>query len=240
MNLRPLDNIAWHTLTGPHASHATGEGGMRRYDRGYSPIVAFVDPQRPDFDTLARHCDADEPLYCPGWAGPAPAGWRLVAAATMYCMVWDAPAPERDDAPDALRLGPQHAAQALELAGLTRPGPFGLSTIELGEYFGCFDGDRLVAMAGERMVAGTLREISGVCTHPEQQGRGLARRLMRKLIHRETARGELPFLHVLRDNSSARDLYERMGFRIHHETPIQVIARQEVMPRQDRAHIGED
>ena len=40
-------------------------------------------------------------------------------------------------------------------------------------------------MAGERMHAGTLREISGVCTHPDFQGRGLARRLMRKLVRRQ-------------------------------------------------------
>jgi predicted GNAT family acetyltransferase len=30
-------------------------------------------------------------------------------------------------------------------------------------------------MAGERMQAGTLREISGVCTHPDVQGAGSRR-----------------------------------------------------------------
>jgi len=113
----------------------------------------------------------------------------------------------------------------LELADLTRPGPFGLRTIELGEYFGCFEAERLVAMAGERMHAGKLREISGVSTHPDFQGRGLARRLMVKLIRRQMQREELPFLHVMSDNKNAHRLYERMGFRDYRESLVRVISQ---------------
>ena len=143
----------------------------------------------------------------------------------MYCMLREAGPPVADEAPDAVRLGPEHTAQALELAVLTRPGPFGPRTIELGDYFGCFDGERLMAMAGERLYAGTLREVSGVCTHPDYRGRGLARRLMSKVIGRELARGETPFLHVMRDNESAHRLYEQLGFRIYREPVLRVIAR---------------
>ena len=80
-------------------------------------------------------------------------------------------------------------------------------------------------MAGERMHAGTLREISGVCTHPDFQGRGLARQLMLKLIRRQMLRGETPFLHVMSANTGARGLYARMGFREHNETVIRVVSQ---------------
>jgi predicted GNAT family acetyltransferase len=126
---------------------------------------------------------------------------------------------------EATPLGTEHAAQALQLAQLTRPGPFGLRTIELGDYFGCFDGTRLIAMAGERMQAGPLREISGVCTHPDYQSRGLARWLMLKLIRREMLRHETPFLHVMHDNIGARRLYEQMGFRNYREVIVRVVSR---------------
>jgi predicted GNAT family acetyltransferase len=139
-------------------------------------------------------------------------------------MVWEAAMPGSDEAPEAVRLGPEHSTQAFELAALTRPGPFGPRTIELGEYFGCFDGSRLIAMAGERMHAGTLREISGVCTHPDFQGRGFARRLMSKLIQRQMQRNETPFLHVMRDNSNAQQLYRRMGFGIYREAVVRVVS----------------
>ncbi len=219
-----LDNIVWHTLAGPHARFAAGTGDARRYAAGYSPIAGFADPEHPNFAALAPHCGTDEHLYCSGWSGTAPAGWRIDAEATMFTMRWDAPLPVSDEAPDAVRLGPEHVQQTLELAALTSPGPFGPRTVELGEYFGCFEGQRLVAMAGERMYTGALREISGVCTHPEFQGRGLARRLMTKLIRRQVQRSETPFLHVMHDNATAHRLYQRMGFCDCRESIVRVVS----------------
>ena len=221
-----LDNIVWHTLTGPQARFAAGDGDVRRYASGFSPIVGFADPERPDFDALARCCVPGERFYCERWSGTAPPGWCVEHESTMFKMLWDAGMPTADDGMSAAALGREHAERALELATLTRPGPFGIRTIELGDYLGCFDdNDRLIAMAGERMQAGALREISGVCTHPDHQGRGLARALMLELVRRELRRGERPFLHVMRDNITARGLYARMGFREHQEVVVRVIAR---------------
>ncbi|HEX9392223.1 MAG TPA: GNAT family N-acetyltransferase [Usitatibacteraceae bacterium] len=220
-----LDNIAWHTLSGPHTRFASGAGNARRYASGFSPIVGFADNDRPDFAALAPLCSPGEQFYSDGWSGPAPVDWRIDVESTMFKMVWETAMPATDEAADAVRLGPEHAAQALELATLTRPGPFGLRTIELGEYFGYFEDERLMAMAGERMHAGKLHEISGVCTHPDFQGRGLARRLMRKLIRRQMQRGEIPFLHVMHANLSARQLYERMGFTHYRESVVRVISK---------------
>lgn len=222
---RLLDNIFWHTLVGPHARYATGAKDARRYAPGFSPIVAFANVGHPDLDALTPYCEAGEQLYCGGWSAAVPAGWRIEEESTMFSMVWNAEPPLTDPAPEAVRLGPQHVAQVLKLAALTHPGPFGPRTIELGEYFGIFEGQRLLAMAGERMQAGVLREVSGVCTHPDFQGRGFAQRLMNKVILRELGRNETPFLHVMSDNRSARQLYERIGFHNHRETVVRVISR---------------
>jgi GNAT superfamily N-acetyltransferase len=218
-----LDNIVWHTLIGPHAKFASGTSDVRRYATGFSPIIGFADPKSPNFAALAPFCQPGEHFYTDGWSGAIPHTWKLDSESTMFKMVWEAAMPT-DEPLDAIPLRPEDAARALELALLTRPGPFGLRTIELGDYFGCFQDNRLIAMAGERMHAGTLREISGVCTHPDFQGRGLARKLMNKLIRRQMHRGETTFLHVMRDNTSARQLYERMGFRNYLESPVRVIS----------------
>jgi predicted GNAT family acetyltransferase len=37
-------------------------------------------------------------------------------------------------------------------------------------------------------------------------------------------RNEIPFLHVMRDNARARELYARMGFRDYRETVVRVIS----------------
>ena len=218
-----LENIIWNSLTGRQARFAAGVGDARRYARGFSPIVGFRNPQRPDLPALAPFCAPDEHFYCDIWSGPVPANCRVEKEATMLKMVWEGNMPACDEAPDAVPLSAQHAQQAVDLAALTNPGPFGIRTIELGEYFGYFDGPRLVAMAGERMAAGMLREVSGICTHPQYQGRGLAKRLTSKLVRRQMQRGETPFLHVMTDNAVARALYERMGFLRYRETVVRII-----------------
>ncbi len=220
-----LDNIMWNCLAGPHARFAAGEGAVRRYAPGFSPIVGFEDPSQPDFATLARYCEPGDSFYTDIWSGVAPAGWRIDRDARMWKMIWDAPMPADEAAPDALPLRAEHASQAVGLAKLTNPGPFGIRTPELGEYFGYFDGGRLIAMAGERMCAGDLQELSGICTHPEFQGRGLAKKLTLKLVYREMKRGKTPFLHVISHNAAARGLYEKMGFRNYLETTVRVITR---------------
>lgn len=220
-----LDNIVWHTLLGPHARYTTGTDTIRRYVPGFPAFIGFADPDHPDWDALIPYVEPGELLYCDGWAGAPPDGWRIEFEATMLKMQWPGAMPAADEAPEAVLLGPQHAAAALELAELTHPGPFGLRTIELGEYFGVFDGARLVAMGGARRCAGGFGEISGVCTHPDFQGRGLARRLVVKMLWRLMECGEAPFLRVLKENDAAHRLYLRMGFCDYRESLVRVLVR---------------
>jgi GNAT superfamily N-acetyltransferase len=222
---RLLDNIAWHTLAGPHAKYSVGTEDVKRYAPGFSPIIGFANVEHPNLDALSPYCEPVEHFYTDGWSGTAPVGWNIETESTMFKMVWEGGSFANHNDPQIVKLGSEHAAQALQLATLTQPGPFGLRTIELGDYFGCFQKDRLIAMAGERMCAGTLREISGVCTHPDFQGRGLARSLMTKLVQRQLQRGETPFLHVMRDNEIARRFYEKMGFWNYRESVVRVISR---------------
>ncbi len=226
MSSHLLDNVVWHSISGPHLEYSTGTDHARRYASGFSPIAGFVEAQRPDFDALVPFCTPGEHLYCGGWSGVAPAGWQVHADSHMHQMVWDAPIPAAGDEPAAIALTPSHVPHMLELVALTHPGPFGPRTCELGEYLGVFDDGRLVAIAGERMEAGEFREISGVCTHPDFQGRGHARRLVLELARRQLTRGLTPFLHVMRDNVNARRLYERLGFRFRQELVLRVVSRE--------------
>ncbi|MGB9109780.1 MAG: GNAT family N-acetyltransferase [Telluria sp.] len=46
---------------------------------------------------------------------------------------------------------------------------------------------------------------------------------MLKLIRRQLLRNETPFLHVMRANAAAHELYLRMGFRDYLETVVRVV-----------------
>jgi predicted GNAT family acetyltransferase len=111
-------------------------------------------------------------------------------------------------------LDKHFAAEMVELAKLTKPGPFGLRTIEFGHYYGIFDQDKLVAMTGQRLHPQQYTEVSAVCTHPDHLGKGFASALVQHQVQLILQQGKTPFLHVREDNSRAIALYERLGFSI--------------------------
>jgi ribosomal protein S18 acetylase RimI-like enzyme len=222
-DLERLDNVVWGALSGRHLRFTVGTERARRMMPGFPPFAAFADNERADVESLRAFCEPGDRLYTAGWRGVVPPGWRVDLEAVALQYVWEGPAPAADTAPEAVKLGPVHVEAMVALAELTKPGPFGPRNVELGDYYGLFEGERLAAMAGERLGVGRWREVSAVCTHPDFQGRGLARRLMDKVMRLQMARGEIPFLHVMAANDHARTLYERMGFRRRRELVLRSV-----------------
>jgi len=220
-----LDNIFWHSLNGDLARFTQGTAVARRLAPGFPMLLGFA-AATPDFSGLEQHCAAGEHFYCAGWPGPVPPGWQLDAEATGLLMVWDGPPSARFEPFECSWLTAADVPQMMALAAATQPEPFGERNLELGEYAGVFDGGRLVAMAGQRLAAAPLREISAVCTLPEYRGRGLGRRLVETLLNLLLERGETPFLHVMQGNAGARRLYEEIGFRTRREVVLRIVSRQ--------------
>ena len=118
-----------------------------------------------------------------------------------------------DGTPTLRRLTIDDVPDMMALVELTRPGPFGERTIEMGRYWGHGDTNgRLVAMAGERLHLEGWTEISAVCTHPDHRGRGLAATLSHHVATAILERGEQPFLHAAEGNDPALSVYRRLGF----------------------------
>jgi len=223
--LETLSNMIWRAFAGSQRLLTAGTERARRFAAGYSPLLAFAVPSSADFSEIAPFCESGERFYCGEWTGPQPQGWKVELDTTMCPMLWNGSPPTADEALHVIRLRAEHVPQAVELTALTRPGPFGERTIELGEWFGLFEDGLLVAMAGERLQDGALREISGICTRPEYQGRGLARRMTELMVRRLLARGETPFLHVAAKNTRAVELYRKMGFVVTREVPMRIVVR---------------
>ncbi|HVF33800.1 MAG TPA: GNAT family N-acetyltransferase [Candidatus Saccharimonadia bacterium] len=217
-----LDNPVWAALTSAHAPLALGDVRARRYPADVAPFVAVTPDVDPDLSL-----DAIAALTAPGesivFVGAMPArtgGFEIEQRARVLQMHYESAtvsgAPEGFD-----ELGPAHAASMLELTGLVYPGYFRARTPVMGRYYGVHDGGgRLIAMAGERMRTDTDCEISGVCTHPDFVGRGLAGRLVRHVTAGILARGEHVLLHVSPENTRAVRLYESLGFATRVELPL--------------------
>ena len=105
-----------------------------------------------------------------------PPGCIAVSTASAVQMIAERPLARFDDE-RVERLSEADAAEMLALATLTKPGPFTLKAQSLGDFWGVKRNGRLAAMAGERMKQTGYTELSGVCAHPDFQGRGLGRLL---------------------------------------------------------------
>ncbi len=154
----------------------------------------------------------------------APSQFVIVAAASAVQMIAD----QRLEHVTDERIEPlsqEDAAKMLDLATLTKPGPFSLRALSLGNFWGVKVNGRLVAMAGERLKQPGYTELSGVCTHPDFRGKGLGRLLSLYVADKIFARGDQPYLHAYATNKSAIALYESIGFRLRSSINVAVICR---------------
>ncbi|MER6350434.1 GNAT family N-acetyltransferase [Streptomyces sp. NPDC001634] len=228
-----LDNAVWAALDGPyHARFAERAGDAARYPADVYAFAALADPADP-------HAWADlRTLIGPGnavrikGADTVPDGWEIVGAGQGVQLVDTALRAE--EAPDAVRLGPDDVPEILDLVARTRPGPFLDRTVELGTYLGIRHHGRLIAVAGERLRLPGWTEISAVCTDPAHRGRGLATRLVRAVAAGIREHGDTPFLHARADNTQAIRLYESIGFTLRRRTTILQVRTQEQTVRPGR------
>lgn len=208
-----LDHPVHAALTSRHADLARSKGRAVSYDAQVATFSAL--PPEPGPGDWADLADLLGPgAFADLFSSPLapPADWTEVFTLEGFQLVLDV-LPPRPDVP----VEPLVAADSPAMRGLverTRPGPFWERTHEMGRYVGVRDGDRLVAMTGERLRPPGATEISAVCTAPEARGRGLAAALVTDAAHAIAERGEQPFLHVAASNTGAIALYERLGFRV--------------------------
>ena len=219
MAINLLDNPVWHALLGPHRPVAIGHGLARHYPRDMAPFSAIAEASDDAYADLARDLPSgtEARLFRPD-DEPLPRGWEQLDRFPLLQMVAHA-AP--DATSDAVSLLTEIDTGAMmDLVAIAKPGPFGPRTPSLGRYVGVKEGDRVVAMAGERLRLPGHVELSAICTHPEVRGRGYGAALTQALMRMALDGGDVPFLHVRPENSSAVALYKRLGFETRRELVV--------------------
>ena len=210
MNLDKLNNPAWHSLNEIHHEFAIGNDDIKFYQPCICPFGG-INANHYDLELfLKSHPElnsffiiGEKPQQFPG----------LIIETELVCLQMICPAPiYYTITENIIYLNNDHKQQLIELVNLVQPGYFKEGTIQMGDYFGIFHNDKLVAITGERMKMFGFTEISAIVTHPQFTGRGLAKQLITYTVNKIFDQGIIPYLHVTETNTNAIKLYEKLGF----------------------------
>ena len=221
-----LDRPVWMSLNSSHSALSIGNALARRYAREVNLFASARDDTVPALAALADLVHPGERVFVlqvPEIVVPPALVAVKEAKGVQMLAMRSAPAAQGPE--DVVQLTDADAPEMLALAQLTEPGPFLTRTHTMGTFIGIRIGGRLAAMAGERFRFPGYTEVSGVCTHPDFRGRGLARRLSAAVAADIEARGDRPFLHAWKTNRPAIAVYESLGFVIRNEVNVAVLER---------------
>jgi len=212
-DLTQLDNPLWFALKGVQQEFAIGSSHAKRYRPGILPFAVY-DHRRPDkitdLDSLLKK---DEVFSLVGALPPLPSHWKLIRELPCAQMILELPLAPVQATVAVTMLTAADRDTMFELIQRVQPGYYEPDTHQLGNYFGVWQDEKLVAIAGERMQMEGMVEISAVCTDPAYTGRSNAQQLVAHICRTNLEKGNMLFLHVLISNERAIRLYERLGFR---------------------------
>ena len=213
LDIRPmeLDNPVWYALSETHSRNANEFGNIKFYDPAYCPFGAFENEKgiADGIDQYSKLCNNFFVVgNRPKFSNHIKLLNELVCNQMLVDQKIDLISNEK-----IVELGDDHSRELFDLVNLVQPGYFRQKTHTLGDYFGIFQQNKLVAVTGERMKMNEYTEVSAVVTHPDFLGRGYAKQLVAHVVNRIFDQGKLPFLHVAESNVGAIVLYEKLGFR---------------------------
>lgn len=210
-----LNNPVYNALLSGDRHLSFGNEQVKYFDEQVSPFAGFEQKYADGFSDLYELLSSGRKiLYATPSKIKETAGWQLQHEIKGLQFVYEAGKPMQTEFREVIQLSEIHINEMVQLAKLTKPGPFGSRTIDFGYYFGIFEKEQLVAMTGQRLHVQNYTEISAVCTHPDHTGKGYAYNLLQHQLQLILQQDQQPFLHVREDNQRAIALYQRLGFTI--------------------------
>lgn len=209
---KKLDNPVWFSLSETHQSFAVDYGSIKFYHPDYCPFGGFEKR-----DAIAKAIDEYSTMVDNFFiVGEKPELSNLLKlnkeVICLQMIVYEPIAITIND--PIVKLTDEHIDALYELVNLVQPGYFKRKTALLGNYYGVFKNEELVAVTGERMQMNDFIEVSAVVTHPNHTGKGYAKQLVAHTVNEIFNQNKIPYLHVIEDNIGAIQLYEKLGFEI--------------------------
>jgi len=211
MKTDKLDNPAWYSLSETHREFAVDYQDIKFYHPDYCPFGGFINSYETKTG-IDKYASLTDNFYVVGDKPKFNDKVRLNNELVCNQMVLH----ERihmEVAENIIELHTKiHKADLLALVNLVQPGYFRDRTSDLGNYYGIYRENKLIAVTGERMKINGYTELSAILTHPAHTGKGYAKQLITYASNKVFNQDQIPFLHVANTNIGAIGLYEKLGF----------------------------
>lgn len=205
-----LDNPVWNSLSESHKEFAVEYGSIKFYDPNYGPFGGFIKVENTAIATK-EYSDLTDNFFVVGEKPEINSSLKIAKELVCLQMIIN----EKIQLPidvEIVKLTLDHNEVLCDLVNLVQPCYFKNKTILLGDYYGIFKDNQLIAITGERMKMNAFTEVSAIITHPDHTGKGYAKQLITHVVNAIFDQGKIPFLHVAETNFGAIALYEKLGF----------------------------
>ena len=205
-----LDNPVWHSLSESHQNFAVDYTNIKFYHPDYCPFGGFGKNENIS-KFINEYSAMVDNFFVVGEKPELSDQLKLKKELVCLQMVIS----DRIDLEikeQVIQLASVHTDTLFQLVNLVQPGYFKRRTALLGDYFGIFKNDELIAVTGERMKMNDFVEVSAIVTHPKHTGQGYAKQLIAHTVNNIFNQNKIPFLHVVENNTGAIKLYEKLGF----------------------------
>lgn len=213
-----LDNPVWYSLAESHKKLSIICNKTHFYHPGYCAFGAFNEISNNGEDLVA-YAKLVTSFFIFGIKPSIPKTLKLKDELLCLQMIvrHQIVVPYMDQ---IVKLENSHREALFGLVKIVYPEYFKSKTADLGNYYGIFKDNQLVAITGERMQMDNFVEVSAVITHPEHTGKGYAKQLVAYTANAIFEQNKTPFLHVSKANVGAVKLYEKLGFETRREISI--------------------
>lgn len=205
-----LDNPVWNSLSESHHEFAIDYNGTKFYNPDYCPFGGFTELETT-LEATNQYSALAENFFIVGEKPKISDSLEIAKELVCLQMIAHNPIDLQTDN-EIVLLTEKHNEELLHLVNLVQPGYFKTKTPRLGNYYGIFKENQLIAITGERMKMNDFIEISAIITHPDHTGKGYAKQLIKHCVNTILSQNKTPYLHVVESNIGAIKLYEKLGF----------------------------
>lgn len=218
-----LDNPVWYSISETHKDFGINFGTIKFYHPDYCPFGGFMAFDNIE-QSISEYAKLANTFFIIGQKPTVPDSLQLKNELICLQMIihYKIEAKIEDQ---IVKLEEGHLDDLLGLVKIVYPEYFKKKTASLGNYYGIYKNNQLVAVTGERMQMEDYIEVSAVITHPDHTGKGYAKQLVTHTVNAIFEQNKTPFLHVSESNIGAIKLYEKLGFQTRTKISIWNIAQ---------------